>query len=221
MSNLSTPTQVSEHLGALYRDCGPATRVLVKGRPFICPFHRLMDAIPDGSRVLDVGCGTGVFLNLLASAGKLDCGLGIDANSAAIEEARRAAAGLDEDQRPQFEHRLVEQGLPDGMFDVVSMVDVVHHIDPAFQQQAIEDIVAKVREGGLFVFKDMRKDQVFRSTMNRLHDLVLAQDWITYVAGSTIESWVTNQGFERIDFWRENMLWYGHEALIFQRKSTQ
>src|ERR671923_2776696 len=46
-----------------------------------------------GDRVLDVGCGTGVFLGLVAERGAKPCG--IDASEALLELARRRVPGAD------------------------------------------------------------------------------------------------------------------------------
>jgi hypothetical protein len=47
-------------------------------RPLICPFDELLDLVPIGARMLDAGCGAGLFLGLLADAGRLGEGYGFD-----------------------------------------------------------------------------------------------------------------------------------------------
>lgn len=218
--SLRDPATISDVLAELYENGSLLTKILVRGRPYICPFHTLVLNVPDQARVLDVGCGTGVFLNLLAASGRLKEGFGVDANGAAIGQAQRAAQSIDGQPTPTFEHRRVEDGLPEGTYDAVTMIDVLHHVDPAFQRAAIEAAAGKVGPGGVFLYKDMRKDQPVRAAMNRLHDLVLAREWIHYVAGNDVVAWMAQLGFEVQQSWREDMLWYGHEAFVFMRPAS-
>jgi 2-polyprenyl-3-methyl-5-hydroxy-6-metoxy-1,4-benzoquinol methylase len=41
-------------------------------RPYICPFHILIDLIPSEANILDVACGAGLFISLLARLGRIE-----------------------------------------------------------------------------------------------------------------------------------------------------
>jgi 2-polyprenyl-3-methyl-5-hydroxy-6-metoxy-1,4-benzoquinol methylase len=82
----------------------------------------LLERVRAGERVLDVGCGEGLFAGELARAGASVVGIDV-----AREPLRRARAGS-----PQLDVRLVEEDGPleldDASFDVVWAGDVIEHV---------------------------------------------------------------------------------------------
>lgn len=83
----------------------------------------LRESIGPGDRVLDVGCGTGFYTNLMAEAGGTV--LGLDPTESYIERARgRAVAGAEFQVRPLGEEGAFD-GLEDGSFDVIFMIDAL------------------------------------------------------------------------------------------------
>lgn len=117
--------------------------------------------VPDGVRVLDLGCGQGCFLALLASApdrhraGDWPAGwpppparLVLRGIECLAKDVARANAALGADGR-------VEQGdlravpVPPG--DVVVLMDVLHYLEPEAQERLLAGIVRALGPGGLFV----------------------------------------------------------------------
>jgi 2-polyprenyl-3-methyl-5-hydroxy-6-metoxy-1,4-benzoquinol methylase len=96
-----------------------------------------------GERVLDVGCGAGVFADRLAAAG---CEVvGVDANAAAVAYARRTFA------RPglRFQLGLLDElDLPAGAFDAATCLEVVEHVHPPQVAALLADLRRLVRPGG-------------------------------------------------------------------------
>jgi 2-polyprenyl-3-methyl-5-hydroxy-6-metoxy-1,4-benzoquinol methylase len=200
---------------------GPAVhRGMMALRPYICPFDRLIELIPVGASVLDVGCGCGLFLGLLAATGRTTRGFGFDVSEAAIPTARRMARRLSESDIPtdlRFERIGVDDPWPSGSFDVVSLVDVMHHVPPARQRGLFAAATGSVRAGGLLLYKDVGPKPLWRAWANRLHDLVLAREWVHLIPAAQVEGWGREEGLELLHSERINRLWYGHDLLAFRR----
>jgi len=211
-------------VGALARSLftdGPLLgRLMQHHRHRIAPVARCLELVPAGVDLLDVGCGGGLFVACLAASGRVRSAHGVDASAAAIATARAAANRL-RDRAPgvevRFEHRRVEEGLPAGEYGAVSMIDVMHHIPRPAQRGAFLEAAARVRAGGVFLYKDMCDAPAWRAAMNRMHDLVMARQWIRYLPIEDADRWAAEAGLVREVAEERAMLWYGHEIRVYRR----
>ena len=71
--------------------------------------------------------------------------------------------------------------------------------------------------GGLLVYKDMVERPRWRAWKNRLHDLVLARQWINYAPLQSVCDWVRPAALHEDRRVQLNLLWYGHELVVFRR----
>ena len=198
-------------------------RMLQSYRPFICPFGELMIEVPAGASVLDIGCGAGLFLGLLAATGHRIKGIGFDVSKHGIALAKAMGERVQSEQSTatlQFLRKDAEDPWPSGPFDVVTMIDVLHHVAPSAQEEVIRRACRTTPPGGTFLYKDMCSDSAWRATANRLHDLVLARQWIHYVSPDRVECWAKQEGLELVRRDRINLAWYGHDLRVFRRDGT-
>lgn len=183
-------------------------------RPLIMPVDQLVELVPPGSRVLDIGCGAGLYLGILAASGRIQHGVGFDSSEKAIALANRMRTRLRSEHDIKFLHLAVEDEWPEGLFDVVSLVDVMHHVAPAHQVGLLKSAAAKLRPGGRFIYKDMSIEPAWMATANRLHDLLIARDWINYLPIATVRETLHGMGFTGVREVRTSRLWYMHELLV-------
>ncbi len=219
-----TPADLSALAASLYAQSGGGffLRTLQRYRPFIAPFEELLPLVPPGSKVLDVGCGGGLFLHLLAAKVGLATSVGFDSSAAAITVAsavrhRTNLSGL----APAFVCIGVQSPWPGPpmhpkLFDVVSIIDVMHHVPPADQQALITAAAARVAPGGILLYKDMCRAPLWRASANHLHDLVLARQWIHYAPVEQVEVWARHAGLVLETSASFNRFWYGHQLRVFR-----
>jgi 2-polyprenyl-3-methyl-5-hydroxy-6-metoxy-1,4-benzoquinol methylase len=206
----------------LYTDGPWLMRKMMHFRIRICPYERLIAEIPAGCSVLDIGCGGGLLLALLAGCERLGSGVGFDSSRPAIETAMRMQDKLRQ-RNPScnlhFFRLDVAETWPSGQYDVVSLIDVLHHVPRSQQATVFEMAANKVKPGGLLVYKDMSDHLFLPAVLNRLHDLVLARQWINYVSTESVEAWARDLGLlsQRSD--TMSRLWYRHYLNIFSRKA--
>lgn len=205
----------------LYRDSTWPFRAMQQLRPYACPFEQLVTRIADGSRVLDIGCGAGLLLGLAAATcGRRFDGFGFDVSRKAIEAATKMtsrAASLNRGARLTFKCIGLNEPWPEGTFDRVFLIDVLHHVPAVSQEAFLRQAISKVSPTGMLVYKDMCEAPRWRALANRLHDLVIAGDFIHYVPVAAVERWCESEGMEVIERKDINRLWYGHELRIMTR----
>jgi len=148
-----TVTQVAALVREIYRDAKPSIKYKQGYRPYICPFHLLVDYIPHGASALDVGCGAGLFILLMARLGRIQSAVGFDVDYVAIHAAQDAAAKLINRVPVHFEQHNADDRWPMGRFDVVSIIDVMHHVPREKQADLIAAADEHLNEGGLLLYK--------------------------------------------------------------------
>jgi 2-polyprenyl-3-methyl-5-hydroxy-6-metoxy-1,4-benzoquinol methylase len=200
-----------------YGDLPLKSRVLTKLRPYYCPLQDIAKRVPIGANIFDIGCGPGLLLNSLAAAGRIATGAGVDSNEKAIGAARNAAAKLKADL--EFRACSEPRAWPQRRFDVVTMIDVMHHISPAMHANFFDEAIQRVKPGGVFLYKDMCLRPRWRATANRITDLASAKQWIHYLSIETAVRWAREARLtliERRDFVRWQI--FGHEMAVFRNE---
>jgi len=95
-------------------------------------------ALPADARILEVGCGTGHNLEMLARFGRVD---GIEVDGAAREIAsRRLGHAVLDAPLPEL------AGVPDRSYDLIAILDVIEHIDEDLA--GLESLARKLKPGG-------------------------------------------------------------------------
>ncbi|OQX05020.1 MAG: hypothetical protein BWK76_28010 [Desulfobulbaceae bacterium A2] len=134
-----------------YKGQPTATRLHVAVRVLTCPFAGLIAHFPKTGKVLDVGCGHGLLINLLARDPDRQ-GLrlhGIDHDADKIAIARNSApAGVD------FSTRTLA-GVDEVSCDIVTLVDVLYTINSALWPVILAGCYRVLRPGGLLILKEV------------------------------------------------------------------
>jgi len=104
-------------------------------------------AVWPGMRVLDLGCGTGTLLHLLAESCPAARLIGVDVDPAILEIAQQKleTAGVDAELRCG---RLDEVGIPEASLDRVVTSLVLHHLTTDEKKQTLRTIRRLLRPGG-------------------------------------------------------------------------
>ncbi|MBF9195365.1 SAM-dependent methyltransferase [Microvirga terrestris] len=203
----------------LYAEASPLVRFMQRGRPYICPMDLLVRQVPAGAQIFDIGCGSGLLSLHLVRTNHIRGSMGVDTSSDAIESARRAAANLSDQLRGRTQFEVVNgtDDWPDSQFDAVMMIDMMHHVPVSIRRTLFLEAAQRVKRGGRLIYKDMRSQPVWRASMNRLHDLVMARQWITYCPSETVREWAGEAGLKLSLHQTYDALWYAHELMSFDR----
>jgi 2-polyprenyl-6-hydroxyphenyl methylase/3-demethylubiquinone-9 3-methyltransferase len=140
----------------------------------------------DGLRVLDVGCGTGVFCEALAEDGAIVTGVDL-ANNAVLFAARRA-----KELRLPIRYEVCAASSMNERFDAVTVMEVIEHVPDyaAF----LRECASRVKPGGILVVSTIN-----RTWKSWLYAILIAErvlnllprgahDWKRFVTPAEIET---------------------------------
>ncbi len=161
---------MGRHVLSLYRDAPMAVRAHVRLRWSTCPFRAVEAQVPPSGRVLEVGCGHGVFSLLAAVSSPERTVVGVDVDErkvpharAATARAREAGADVDIAVAPPGE-------LPDGPWDAIVVVDVAYLLDAASQRHLVQECAARLAPGGVLVVKEMALRPAWKFRWNAIQE---------------------------------------------------
>jgi SAM-dependent methyltransferase len=145
-------TRLSEAASARYRAAGRFAEGFARGKLRGDPvFRHLLEArlIPEGARLLDLGCGQGLLAALLTSAStpRIASYRGIELMARDVARAHRAlgsACGVElgDIRRAGF-----------GAADAVVILDVLHYLAPAEQDDVLRRVREALRGGGVLLLR--------------------------------------------------------------------
>jgi 2-polyprenyl-3-methyl-5-hydroxy-6-metoxy-1,4-benzoquinol methylase len=159
----------------------PATRRLADARELDRVEH-LRRFVPEGGRLLDVGCSLGGFLH---AAGGSFVAEGIEPDPATAEQAR--AQGL-----TVTNQALREFGSSD-QFDVVTLLHVIEHLDSP--REALSTVRTALRPGGVvFIETPTVENLWFALAPNRWRQLIPDHYW--FFSLRTLSRLLRDLGFE-------------------------
>jgi SAM-dependent methyltransferase len=116
--------------------------------------------LTDEGRILDVGCGFGLFAAYFGQTHPRRRIVGVDPSVRRIALARSVAGALG-----LGEHTFIVGDVRDapleGPFDAVYVLDVMHHLPRADQEQVLERLRSLLAPGGMLLMKDITTEPRF------------------------------------------------------------
>ncbi len=125
----------------------------------------------DEGRILDVGCGFGLFAAYFGQTQPRRRIVGVDPSARRIRLARALSERLG-----LRDHAFVEGDVRDapleGPFDAAYVLDVMHHLPRSDQRRVLERLAALLAPGGMLLVKDITTEPrfglVFTTALDRL-----------------------------------------------------
>jgi SAM-dependent methyltransferase len=128
--------------------------------------------LPDEGRILDIGCGFGLFAAYFGQTQPRRRIVGVDPNAERVATARRVsdAVGLRENTFMACDAREVSL---EGSFSGAYVLDVMHHIPEADQLSMLERLRDLLAPRGVLVVKDITTEPTFGLEFTRLLDRLM------------------------------------------------
>jgi 2-polyprenyl-3-methyl-5-hydroxy-6-metoxy-1,4-benzoquinol methylase len=147
-------------------------RAFVRARHVLTPLARILAAVPPAGRVLDVGCGHGLFANALALGSPARTVLGVDPSAAKIAAARASAAarpGAPAIPNVRYEQGVVQDMAEDG-FDAIAILDVLYLLPVEAKLEILRACRARIAPDGLLVLKTNDTRPAWKYRVARLQE---------------------------------------------------
>jgi 2-polyprenyl-3-methyl-5-hydroxy-6-metoxy-1,4-benzoquinol methylase len=126
----------------------------------------------DEGRILDVGCGFGLFAAYFGQTQPSRRIVGVDPSARRIRLARRLAEHLS-----LSGHEFIEGDVRDapleGPFDAIYVLDVMHHLPGDDQKRVLERLAALLSPGGMLLVKDITTEPRFGLLFTEVLDRVM------------------------------------------------
>ena len=212
-----TPRAQRALIQRLYGTAPRGTRLKQSWRPYLAPFAGALQAVPPGSRVMDIGCGGGLFLLVLAACDRIAAGFGFDLSRDDIKAAQQATQNSGLESVLRFEVRDLASGIPEEEWPVVSLIDVLHHVPKQQHSSLVCSLSERVAPGGRLIIREPARRPYWRNFANVIHDLILARQIVHSRDPEEIEAWLSQSGLRLIQRETTTALWYGHWLLVFER----
>jgi 2-polyprenyl-3-methyl-5-hydroxy-6-metoxy-1,4-benzoquinol methylase len=177
-------------------------RLFVRGRLFTAPLLEVSQRVPSG-RIVDVGCGHGLMVSLLASGRPERTVVGIDPDGRKIDWAKASVGAL---PNVSLEVGTVE-GLAAraaGTFDAVVVCDVLYLLPRAEWRSFLTAAHALLKPGGVLLLKEAEADRGWRYIKCLAQERLMVQllrrtkssGGLGFVPRAQMELELTHAGFE-------------------------
>mgnify|MGYP005811833005 CR=1 FL=1 len=177
------------------------------------PMHELL---PRRGRVLEVGCGYGLFAAWFAARapGRTVLGVGRDAGRVALANRMAQRLGV----AARFE-AVDARALPAGeRFDAIYALDVLHHVPRAAHDALLRDLRDRLEPGGLLLVKEIDTRPAFGLAFTRAPDRVMApRDELSYRGVDDWRATLARAGFSVEARRIPDLLPYPHVLLACRR----
>jgi len=110
--------------------------------------------LPARGRILDLGCGFGLFSLFFASVQRGRELIGVDIDARRVEQARASASKLGL-TNASCHNGDVLTWEASGTFDAIYMLDVLHHVPSDAAPRLLQQLRDKLRPGGVLILKEV------------------------------------------------------------------
>jgi len=174
--------------------------------------------LPEQGRVLDMGCGFGLFSLYYAARCPGLLITGIDVNEARIQIATMAAAAL---CLENVRYEVGDVSTYDGgrALDGAYMLDIVHHVPPAAVRPLVRKLYSLLSPGARLLIKDVKADPVCKRWFTYLLDkLVDLKAPLHYWHEAELLHLLSAEGFETFRHTMVDILPYPHILYVCQKR---
>lgn len=155
---------------------GFVDRLKIRYRPYVCPLDDLLSMASGYRSVYDIGCGNGQFVLLLAEFTDVFDLKGIEISDRLVNNARYLSEVKLPNKKINFA-KFDGFNIPEDItnFDLIYLVDVLHHIPKNLRYGFINNLYNSMRVGSKLIVKDINAGSPL-VMFNKIHDLIFSRE---------------------------------------------
>lgn len=123
-------------------------KVFISIRYITCPWNKILPLINDNSSILDIGCGHGLFLNLIKKQTKNVHCVGYDHDSVKMDQAKLSSNSIEFLTLDEIDK------IPKHSFDFVSIIDVLYSVPINDWDSVINEAYEFLKPNGTLIVKE-------------------------------------------------------------------
>lgn len=143
-------------LKKLYAKSGLRVNIYNFFRFKTCPFISIMKFIPEEGMVVDEGCGTGIFLNLLSLEQGNRLLLGLDHDARKIKAASESVNGRKNIRFEKTDIARAFSNLPEKPV-CITLIDILCYLDSSEKREFLKHCSEALDPQGVLIIKDIEK----------------------------------------------------------------
>lgn len=149
-------------------------------------FEALLSFMPQAGKALDVGCGFGLWLNLLSQRRPKLKTWGFDPNKRKLLEARKLL------MRP------IDKWPKNQRFNVITIFDVLYLVPEKTRMKFIKDAYTKLHSGGRLLLAFVPKENTWRYYLAWLQELAMVKKVTDFETVKWMRQTLKQVGFKKI-----------------------
>ncbi|QQG43487.1 MAG: class I SAM-dependent methyltransferase [Candidatus Daviesbacteria bacterium] len=139
-------------------------------RKLALPFAEIEKYVPQRGKILDVGCGHGIFSEMLAQKSPTREVLGIDPAINKIRLAQAHRAGL---PNLKFKHAYLPE--INSKFDCIIIIDVLYLLPIKKKVEILTNCKKLLKKNGILILKEVEKTGSLMFFITKLEEIIMVQ----------------------------------------------
>ncbi len=161
-------------------------KFVVKAYNFIrfetCPFGLMMRFVPERGTIVDLGCGTGIFLNLLSVDHNNRLLIGMDHDERKVKAALESVNGRKNIGFKKTEMSDALADLPESP-DCITLIDVLYYLDLSGKRELLRRCSEILGARGVLIIKDIEKNFGLKFWATFLQEFLMVKIFRLTLAG--------------------------------------
>ncbi len=153
-----------------YQKAPVPTRLFLAARWWLTPYSRMSAYLPIEGRILDLGCGHGLFAIAAAMQSTQREILALDHDGERIQAASEATRDLHQIRWSQGDLITLPTDTPP--FGGIAMIDVLHYFNPDHQISLLRSAYHRLNPGGVLLIREVNPQGGWVSQWNRWYEKI-------------------------------------------------